>query len=104
MSDIPNVTLNNGVQMPQLGLGVWTIPDDQVAENVVTALANGYRMIDTAARYENETGVGKGIRDSGIPRKEIFVTSKLSYDDSGFYPAIKGFNASLERLGLDYIR
>lgn len=103
MLDIPSVTLNNGVAMPQFGLGVWTIPDDQVVGNVVTALENGYRLIDTAARYDNETGVGEAIRVSGIPREEIFVTSKLSYDDSGYDSTLKGFDMSLEKLGLDYI-
>lgn len=103
MSDIPNVTLNNGIIMPQFGLGVWTIPDDQVIGNVITALENSYRLIDTAARYDNETGVGEAIRTSGIPREEIFVTSKLSYDDSGYDSTLKGFDKSLEKLGLDYI-
>lgn len=103
MPDIPSVTLNNGVAMPQLGLGVWTIPNDQVVKNVVTAIENGYRLIDTATRYENEAGVGEGIRASGIPREEIFVASKLSYDDSGYDSTLKGFNTSLEKLGLDYI-
>jgi diketogulonate reductase-like aldo/keto reductase len=77
MSDIPSVTLNNGVSIPQLGLGVFLVSNDQAFKNVSIALENGYRLIDTAAAYSNEEGVGEAIRKSGIPREEIFVMSKL---------------------------
>jgi len=103
MTDIPTLPLNNGLKMPQLGLGVWLIPADEVAGNVEAALASGYRLIDTAAIYKNEEGVGEGIRRSGVSREEIFVTSKLWNSDQGYDAAIKGFEASLERLGLDYL-
>jgi diketogulonate reductase-like aldo/keto reductase len=103
MSDIPSVTLNNGLKMPQLGLGVWRIPNDEVADNVQAAIASGYRLIDTAAIYRNEEGVGEGVRQCGLPREELFVTSKLWNSDQGYDSAIKAFEASLDRLGLDYL-
>ncbi|MFV0592011.1 MAG: aldo/keto reductase [Draconibacterium sp.] len=98
-----NIKLNNGLMMPQLGLGVWTIPNDKVVKNIITAVENGYRLFDTAARYENERGVGEAIRTCGISREEIFVTSKLSYDDLGYDATLKGFDSSLKKLGMDYI-
>ena len=92
---------SNGVQMPQLGLGVWEIPDDQAEETVALALRTGYRSIDTAAAYGNETGVGRGIRASGVPRERIFVTSKLWNSDHTRVE--EAFEESLGRLGLDYL-
>ncbi len=74
---IPRVTLNNGVQMPLLGFGVFQIPDDQTQKAVEDALEAGYRLIDTAAAYENERAVGRAVAASGIPRDELFVTTKL---------------------------
>jgi 2,5-diketo-D-gluconate reductase A len=103
MSDIPSVTLNNGVSIPQLGLGVYLVPNDQAIKNVSIALENGYRLIDTAAAYSNEEGVGEALRKSGIPREDIFVTSKLWNSDHGYNNAMKGFDASLKKLGLDYL-
>ncbi|HVQ43396.1 MAG TPA: aldo/keto reductase [Candidatus Saccharimonadia bacterium] len=103
MSDIPSVKLNNGLAMPQFGLGVWRIPEDEAADNVQAAIAAGYRLIDTAAIYRNEAGVGEAVRQSGVPRAELFVTSKLWNSDQGYDSTIKAFEASLERLGLDYL-
>ncbi len=101
--NIPNVTLNNGVEMPHLGLGVWLMDDEVAASSVATAIECGYRLIDTAAAYRNEAGVGEGIRRSGVPREEIFVTTKLRNSDQGRARTESAFNESLDRLGLDYI-
>ncbi|SDW39080.1 Aldo/keto reductase [Marininema mesophilum] len=97
------VTLNNGVQMPWFGLGVWKAEEHEVAEAVATALRLGYRSIDTAMIYENEEGVGRGIRQSGVPREEIFVTTKVWNSDQGYDKTLNAFDESLSRLGLDYI-
>lgn len=100
----PQITLNNGVTMPQIGLGVWQAKDGQEVENAVTAaLQCGYRLIDTAAVYGNEKGVGRAIATSGIPREEIFVTTKVWNADQGYDEALAAFDKSLERLQLDYI-
>ncbi|GAB4440425.1 MAG: aldo/keto reductase [Chloroflexi bacterium OHK40] len=100
----PSVTLNNGVVMPLLGFGVFQIPDlDECERSVATALQTGYRLIDTAAAYGNEAAVGKAIRRSGVPREEIFVTTKLWIQDAGYERARKAFERSLERLQLDYL-
>ena len=77
MSDVPTVRLNNGVEMPQLGFGVFLVPADEVVEPVRTALDAGYRLIDTAKLYGNEEGVGRAIRESGVPREDVFVTTKV---------------------------
>ncbi|TMN21472.1 aldo/keto reductase [Lentibacillus cibarius] len=97
------VTLNNGVQMPGFGLGVYKVENSVAAASVESALKHGYRSIDTASFYQNERGVGKGIRESGVPRKEIFVTSKVWNDEQGYDSTLKAFEASLEKLGLDYL-
>lgn len=97
-------TLNDGVVIPSVGFGVFMIPvGDETYNAVRTALALGYRHIDTAAAYFNEADVGRAIRDSGIPREEIFVTSKLWLQDYGYEPAKKGIETSLKNLGLGYI-
>ena len=102
--NIPLVTLNNGIDIPQLGLGVWQAKDgDEVETAVLAALKAGYRMIDTAAVYGNEAGVGRAIKNSGIPREEIFVTTKLWNADQGYDETLKAFAKSLERLQLDYV-
>lgn len=102
-SDVPMITLNNGVKMPQLGLGVWEAKAGEEVENAVaSALKAGYRHIDTAKIYGNEASVGKAIRESGIPRDEIFVTTKLWNSDHGYDAARKAYDASLTELGLDY--
>jgi 2,5-diketo-D-gluconate reductase A len=103
MTSIPSVTLNNGVEMPQLGFGVFQVPDDETAAAVSAALAAGYRSIDTASIYGNEEGTGRALAGSGIPREELFVTSKLWIDDLGREATLAAFDASLARLGLDYL-
>ncbi|GGJ69131.1 diketogulonate reductase-like aldo/keto reductase [Anoxybacillus voinovskiensis] len=98
------VTLNNGVKMPILGFGVFQIADLEVCEQCVyDALLTGYRLIDTASSYQNEEAVGRAIKRSGIPREEIFVTTKLWIQDTGYENTKKAFAKSLERLQLDYI-
>jgi 2,5-diketo-D-gluconate reductase A len=99
----PTVTLNNGVQMPILGFGVFQIPADRTEQAVADALAVGYRHLDTAASYGNEEAVGRAIAASGIPRQELFVTTKLWVQDAGEEPTTQAFHASLARLGLDYL-
>ncbi|MDE3720476.1 aldo/keto reductase [Nocardiopsis sp. N85] len=98
---VPELTLNNGLRIPQLGLGVWQVPDEQVVDVVTTALEVGYRSIDTAAAYGNERGVGEALRRSGIDRDDVFVTSKLANPDQGYDHTLRAFDASLERLGLE---
>ena len=98
------IKLNNGVEMPLLGFGVFQIPDADECEKVVAeALETGYRLLDTAAAYFNEESVGKAIAKSGIKREELFITTKLWIQDAGYENAKKAFYASLEKLGLDYL-
>ncbi|HZG58569.1 aldo/keto reductase [Paenibacillus sp.] len=97
-------TLNNGVKMPWIGLGVWKVEEgQQVEDSVAAAIANGYRSIDTAAVYGNEVGVGKAVRECGVKREELFVTTKVWNADQGFDSTLRAHEASLERLGLDYV-
>jgi 2,5-diketo-D-gluconate reductase A len=98
-----SITLNDGRSMPQLGLGVWQSPPDITADVVRTAIGAGYRSIDTAAIYRNEKSVGEGVRASGMAREELFVTTKLWNDEQGYDEALRGFEASLKRLGMDYV-
>jgi 2,5-diketo-D-gluconate reductase A len=102
-SQIPQVTLNNGVRMPILGFGVYQIPAEQTEQAVTDALAAGYRSIDTAAAYGNEEAVGRALKNSGIPRDELFVTTKLWVSDAGEDNARSGFERSLQRLGRDHL-
>lgn len=98
------VTLNNGVEMPILGFGVYQIEDANICEQAVyDALMTGYRLIDTAAAYVNEEAVGRAIKRSGVPRNEIFLTTKIWIQDAGYESAKKAFAKSLERLQVDYI-
>ena len=98
------VKLNNGVEMPILGFGVYQISDPEVCEQAVyDALTAGYRSIDTAAAYENEEAVGRAIRRSGIPREELFITTKLWISDAGYDAAKKAFEESVLKLGLNYL-
>lgn len=98
------VTLNNGVKMPILGFGVYQIPDPEECENAVyEALSAGYRLIDTAAGYLNEEAVGRAIRRSGIPREELFITTKIWVQDAGYESAKLAFAKSLKKLQLDYL-
>ncbi|MEV5827338.1 aldo/keto reductase [Spirillospora sp. NPDC052242] len=89
--------------MPQLGFGVFQVPDDEAEQAVTTALENGYRSIDTAAVYRNERGTGRALRAADVPREELFVTTKLWNSDQGRDNTLRAFEASMERLGLDYI-
>jgi len=98
------ITLHNGVKIPQLGFGVFKVENgSQTVQSVKKALEVGYRSIDTAAIYQNEEGVGQAIRESGIPREDIFVTSKVWNTDQGYESTLAAFDASLKRLGLDYL-
>jgi 2,5-diketo-D-gluconate reductase A len=100
---VPDVTLNNGVRMPQLGFGVFQVGNDEARAAVATALECGYRSIDTAALYGNEHGVGVAVSASGIPREELFVTTKLWNADHGAGRVLPAFERSLDKLGLDYV-
>lgn len=98
------IKLNNGIEMPSIGLGVFRLEDNKEAQRVVeTALAVGYRHIDTAMYYQNEEAVGKAVKNSGIPREEIFITTKMWNDDQRSGKVKEAFEASLRRLGADYI-
>lgn len=106
MSKVPALTLNNGVEMPQLGFGVWQVPDDEATRAVSTALEVGYRSIDTAEIYGNEEGTGKAIGASGIARDELFVTTKLWNSKKETWTrdrVLRAFDASLSRLALDHV-
>ncbi|WP_433751115.1 aldo/keto reductase [Falsibacillus pallidus] len=98
------ITLNNGVKMPYVGLGVWQMKDENEAVNAVkSAISAGYRSIDTAAVYENEEAVGRGVKESGVSREELFITSKVWNSDQGYDATLKAFEASLKRLDMDYL-
>ena len=101
--EIPTTTLNNGVQMPVLGFGVYAVPAEETERVVTDALAAGYRHLDTAAAYENEAAVGRAIAASGLPRDELFITTKLWISDAGQQPARAALERSLGRLGLDQL-
>src|SRR5918999_370059 len=103
MSNVPDVTLNNDVSMPQLGFGVFLVPDAEPEPAVVAAVEAGYRAIDTPRIYENEEGTGRAIKSCGVPREELFVTTKLWNADQGHDSTLRACEASLGRLGLDYL-
>ena len=103
MAQVPNITLNNGAQMPQLGFGVYQVPPEEAAQAVSTALDAGYRSIDTAALYGNEEGVGKAIAESSVRREDLFITTKLWNDRQGYDEAQRAFDESLAKLGLDHV-
>jgi diketogulonate reductase-like aldo/keto reductase len=103
VSKVPPITLNNGVEMPQLGFGVWQVPDDEAETAVATALEAGYRSIDTAAIYGNEEGTGRAIARSGVAREDLFVTTKLWNSEQGYDSTLRAFDTSLAKLGLDYV-
>ncbi|MEZ0164772.1 aldo/keto reductase [Kineococcus sp. LSe6-4] len=100
---VPSIQLHDGVSIPQLGFGVWQVPPEQTAEVVLQALQAGYRHIDTAAGYGNEAGVGDALRASGIPREEVFITTKLANDEHGRDKTLAAFEASMDRLALEYL-
>jgi 2,5-diketo-D-gluconate reductase A len=99
----PLLSLNDGAVIPQVGLGVYKVSDDEATEVVRQAIEIGYRHVDTAALYANERGVGRGLRDSGIPREDVFVTTKVWNDDHGYEETLAAFDTSLDKLGLDYV-
>jgi diketogulonate reductase-like aldo/keto reductase len=103
MTFSPLLRLNDGHLIPQLGLGVYKIPDAAAADTVQVALEAGYRLIDTASAYGNEAAVGRAIASSGVPREEVLVTTKLATHDQGYQASQDALKASLERLGLDYV-
>jgi len=102
-SSVPVLDLNDGNKAPQLGFGVFQIPDGETADAVASALAAGYRSLDTAAIYKNEAGVRQGIERSGVARGDIFLTTKLWNAEQGFDSTLKAFDASLSKLGTDYV-
>jgi len=103
MASVPTVKFNNGVDIPQVGFGVFLVPGDEAHRAVCQALEVGYRHIDTAMIYDNEAAVGKALSDSAIDREELFVTTKCWNTDQGYDSALAAFDASMERLGLDYL-
>jgi len=103
MGTIPTVALNDGARMPQIGLGVWQVPNDTVASAVHTAIEAGYRSIDTAALYRNESGVGDAVAATTVPREELFITTKLWNTDQGYDGALRAFDESIRKLRLDYV-
>ncbi|WP_028648179.1 aldo/keto reductase [Nocardiopsis sp. CNT312] len=100
---LPDVTLNNGVRMPQLGFGVWQVSDEDVVDAVSVALETGYRSIDTAAGYGNERGVGEALSRAGLDREDVFVTSKLANDDHGYDHALRAFDTTMKNLHLEVL-
>ncbi len=103
MSDVLTITLNNNVQIPQLGFGVFQVAPQDAERVVSTALETGYRSIDTAAAYQNEEGVGRAVASSGLAREDVFVTTKLWNSDHGYDQTLRAFDASAGRLGLDTV-
>src|SRR3954468_6059021 len=103
MPSIPDIQLNDGNQIPQLGFGVFQIPPEDTAEATANALTTGYRHIDTAEMYQNERGVGEAVRDSGLDRGDVFVTSKLNNDSHEPEVARRAFDKTLSELGFDYV-
>jgi 2,5-diketo-D-gluconate reductase A len=103
ITQVPHIPLRGGVEIPQLGFGVFQVPPAETAEVTTLALQAGYRHIDTAAAYRNEAAVGQALHASGLPRDEVFITTKCFNDDHGYDPAIRAAKASLERLELEHI-
>ncbi|MGW2484179.1 aldo/keto reductase [Streptomyces sp. NPDC001251] len=103
MTAVPTITLNNGVRIPQLGFGTFQIPKDETRETTLAALEAGYRHIDTAQMYGNEKEVGQAVRDSGLDRDDVFVTSKLNNDAHAHDDALAAFDRTMEELGLDHL-
>jgi 2,5-diketo-D-gluconate reductase A len=103
MPFVPTIKLNNGVEIPQLGFGVFQVPDEETTAAVTAALEAGYRSIDTAAAYRNERGVGEAIKASGIERDELFITTKLWNADQGYDNTLRAFDKSMAQLGLEQL-
>jgi 2,5-diketo-D-gluconate reductase A len=102
LANQPSIPFHDGRSIPQIGLGVWRTPEESAAQVVAAAIRAGYRHVDTAKVYGNEAGVGAGIRDGGVPRSEVFLTTKVWNDDQGYDATLRAFEASLSRLGTDY--
>src|SRR5699024_1020024 len=100
---VPALSFHDGATVPQLGYGVWQVEDDVAADVVVQAVEAGYRHIDTAAGYENEGGVGRAVKDAGVPREDLCITTKLANGDQGFDSATQALETSLSKLGTDYV-
>jgi 2,5-diketo-D-gluconate reductase A len=100
---VPAIRLNDGNTIPQLGLGVYKVNDDEAERTVAVALEAGYRHLDTAELYGNEAGVGRGLRSSGLPRDDVFVTTKVWNDQQGYESTLRAFDRSMDRLGLDVV-
>ncbi|MEU9272180.1 aldo/keto reductase [Streptomyces sp. NPDC048251] len=103
MSSIPEYTLNDGTKLPALGLGTWPMDDAEAERSVAEALGLGYRLVDTATNYRNESGVGRGVARGGVPREEIVVATKLPGRHHGYEETLASFEESRQRLGLDYV-
>jgi 2,5-diketo-D-gluconate reductase A len=103
MTQVPTIALNNGVEIPQFGFGVFQVPPEDTAQVVREAFGAGYRHIDTAQMYENEEGVGRAFADSGLSRDEVFITTKLGNDGHGHDAALRALDGSLQRLGLEFV-
>ncbi|MBM7785673.1 aldo/keto reductase [Tenggerimyces flavus] len=103
MSKVPTIAFNNGVEIPQLGFGVWQVPEELVVDAVRVAIETGYRSIDTAAIYGNEEGTGRAIAESGVARDELFVTTKLWNSEQGYDSTLAAFDESIKKLELDYV-
>lgn len=103
MISIPAHTLNDGTTIPALGLGTWPMDDGEAERAVADALQLGYRLVDTATNYRNETGVGRGVARSGVPREEVVVTTKLPGRDHGYEETLASFEQSRRRLGVEYV-
>jgi 2,5-diketo-D-gluconate reductase A len=101
--DVPQITLNDGHAIPQLGLGVYKVADDEAERVVATALAEGYRHLDTAEFYANERGVGRALRASGVPRDEVYLTTKVWNTAQGYDETLRSFDESLTKLGTDHV-
>ena len=103
MSNVPYLTLNDGNTIPQFGLGVWQVPNSKAEPAIRTAFAAGYRSVDTAALYRNESGVGDAIAAADVPREDLFITTKLWGSDQGYDGAMRGFDESIRKLRLEYV-
>src|SRR3954454_5592612 len=102
-NEIPQISLNNGVEMPALGLGVFQTPPDETRDAVRAALGSGYRLIDTAASYGNEREVGEAVHSAGVDRSELFIETKIWISDYGYDQTLHGFDKSAGKLGVDHI-
>jgi 2,5-diketo-D-gluconate reductase A len=103
MSTVPSLKMNNGLQIPQLGFGVFLVPPEETKQAVSEALSCGYRLIDTAQGYQNEEGVGAAIAESDVPRDELFITTKLTNSEQGYDTTLTAFDGSMEKLGIDVL-